>query len=138
MRVRQKLRTPRALWSSRGNARQGIASRSLSECPVMVARFRVPRTRPLPGASRPTPYIVERKVVRYVRLRACLARMVKILIGYVLIVIHYHNRLGLLFSCYQGASRAGMRGTDTSFSRTSRAASLSGLYDKHRSSLNAT
>jgi hypothetical protein len=35
----------------------------------MVARFRVPRTRPLPGASRPTPYIVERKVVRYVRLR---------------------------------------------------------------------
>ena len=65
-------------------------------------------------------------------------RMVKILIGYVLIVIHYHNRLGPLFSCYQGASRAGMRGTDTSFSRTSRAASLSGLYNKHRSSLNAT
>ena len=32
----------------------------------------------------------------------------------------------------------GMRGTDTSFNRTSRAASLSGLYDKHRSSLNAT
>jgi hypothetical protein len=47
-------------------------------------------------------------------------------------------RLDLVLLLSRGQSCGGKRGTDTNFSRTSRAASLSGLYDKHRGSLNAT